>query len=169
MISPGHRRLFSRIIKRMVDFAIAAIILVASLPWIIFKVLYARVKNVNFAEKITFIGLGEKQKSIRGIVSGDKFSLRNPWGLLSVLRGDLSLVGVTLATPAEAVQIKGSWRKFCVKPGLFGPGYDGRDLKERFELDLEYLERPSLIRELIVALRQIAKFPRIKGIGPKDA
>jgi UDP-GlcNAc:undecaprenyl-phosphate GlcNAc-1-phosphate transferase len=166
-IAPSHRLIFVRIIKRIADFAISGIALIISLPWMAYKILYARQKNVNFAQNFNFIGLGEKKKEGRCLVSEGQCRLRNPWGLLSVLRGDMSLVGTTISTGAEGIE--GSWRKFCVKPGLFGPGYDGLNIKEQFEFDLEYLERPSLIYELAVLVRQMAKAPRIKGIGKQDA
>ncbi|OGC90386.1 MAG: hypothetical protein A2W25_02210 [candidate division Zixibacteria bacterium RBG_16_53_22] len=166
-IAPSHRRIFVRIMKRIGDFVISVIALIFSLPWIAYKILYARTKNVKFAQNISFIGLGEKEKAGRCLIKGRHFRFRNPWGLLSVLKGDMSLVGTTISTGAE--RIDGSWRKFCVKPGLFGPGYDGHTTREQFEFDLEYLERPSLIYELAILVAQTTRVSRIKSIGNQDA
>jgi UDP-GlcNAc:undecaprenyl-phosphate GlcNAc-1-phosphate transferase len=166
-VASHPRKIYFRIIKRTFDFAISGAILALTSPWILYKTLYGRIININLATKITIVGLGEQDGILRLNRGTCKF--RFPWGLLSVFRGHLSLVGPTISTRDEYHVTPGMWRKFTVKPGLFGPGYNGSNKSEQFQLDLQYLEKPSLIFELWILARQLTNIFRLKGSGLKDA
>jgi UDP-GlcNAc:undecaprenyl-phosphate GlcNAc-1-phosphate transferase len=169
LVSPGHRRIFSRIIKRVFDCMVCGMILCLCAPWFGYKLLNGKAKNINISDDFSFVGVFERTKIARCRKVNNSVKLRNPWGLLTVFKGDLSLVGPTISPVEEGPHLAGFWRKFAQKPGLFGPGYEGIDCRERFDLDLKYLEKPSLIYDLGILTRQIIGISRIKGIGIKDA
>lgn len=148
ILSIKHRGLFAIILKRLADFVFAGAVLVLTFPYAIFKILKARFRKIKPVTEIQIVALGEKE----GIIKADPSLSRSPynrgyWALLSILNGDLSLYGTTVTTMEEYKSnlnsIPGYWRKFLVKPGLFGPGYSGKTPLERFKLDLAYMEKTS--------------------------
>jgi lipopolysaccharide/colanic/teichoic acid biosynthesis glycosyltransferase len=80
--------------------------------------------------------------------------------LLNVLRGDMSLVG-----PRPIVEGELEWygerteELLSVKPGVFGPwtgqGKHRVDYPERVEVELSYLEKPSLGKDATIFLRNL--------------
>jgi UDP-GlcNAc:undecaprenyl-phosphate/decaprenyl-phosphate GlcNAc-1-phosphate transferase len=172
MIATTQTRIFARILKRLCDFGLATGLLVISSPWITAKLLYARIKKDKFIYSTSIIGRSEKPGIIKCPRGTDgQYRFRNPWGLLAVLRGDLSLVGTTVTFKSNngqgsSIDIPGEWRKFLTKPGLFGPGYEGRSKQERFDLDLDYIEKSSIISDIVIGLKQ---FFKISMIGEKDS
>jgi len=169
IVAPGQRRIFHRIVRRISDFALSGMALILSSPWIAYKILSERNKHGNFSEVIAIVGRSGKEICIKSFAQGGGRGFRNPWGLLAVFKGHLSLVGPTISTPDMTTELQGFWRKLYVKPGLFGPGYCGLDRREQFELDLKYVEHPSLLNELLILIRQILKFSQVRDIGLKDA
>ena len=89
--------------------------------------------------------------------------------LLSVLKGDIGFYGTSITTIVDykefLISDKGYWRKFLVKPGIFGPGYYGKTPEEKFELDLKYLEKTSFLNDTIMLIKQICG---LKPIQLKD-
>ncbi len=148
IISIKHRGLFSTILKRFVDFVLAGAALVLTFPYAIFKILKARLKKMKPVSEVQIVTIGEKEGKMKidPSLSRPPFN-RSFWALLSVLKGDLCLYGTTITTMEEYKSnlnsIPGYWRKFLVKPGMFGPGYSGKTPLERFKLDLEYMEKTS--------------------------
>jgi UDP-GlcNAc:undecaprenyl-phosphate GlcNAc-1-phosphate transferase len=174
IISIRHRRLFPRIVRRLLDlvFSIAALILAS--PYQGIKALIAGRKKNKILRQVEIVLRGEKKTKIKafyGMANSD--AVRNYAALLSVLKGYLSLYGPTITTVDEYElskdSIPGYWRKFLLKPGLFGPGYSGRTPDERFKLDLAYMEKTSLCGDLIMMARQILRIPVSREIETKHA
>jgi lipopolysaccharide/colanic/teichoic acid biosynthesis glycosyltransferase/glycosyltransferase involved in cell wall biosynthesis len=119
-------------------------------------------------------GLAAKPKSDPRLTSVGRFLRR--WSLdetpqfWNVLKGEMSLVG---PRPEEPRIVAGysDWhrRRLAVKPGMTGPmqvsGRADLTLDERVTLDLAYIERFSIWRDLILLLRTIPAL--IKGTGAR--
>ena len=83
--------------------------------------------------------------------------------LLNVLKGDMTLVGPRPALPLEIERYdQKERRRLEVKPGLtgywqvFGREKGSFDFDEMIEMDLEYIEKCSLMLDLRILLRTIA-------------
>lgn len=78
--------------------------------------------------------------------------------LLNVLRGEMSLVGPRPAVPYEVEQYS-HWhlQRLAVPPGLTGlaqiSGRSGLTFERIVRLDLEYIEKRSLARDLLILLK----------------
>jgi lipopolysaccharide/colanic/teichoic acid biosynthesis glycosyltransferase len=89
--------------------------------------------------------------------------------LVNVLRGDMSLVGPRPALAWE-VDLFPSWAatRFSVRPGLTGlwqvSGRNRLTMMEGLELDVRYVERPTLSRDLVILLRTL---PAVLGRGAR--
>ena len=80
--------------------------------------------------------------------------------LFGLFRGDMSLVGPRPLLPYEWEVISGEFeRRATVKPGLTGPWQVGTyweaGLEEMMKMDLDYIERRSLLFDLLVLLKTI--------------
>jgi UDP-GlcNAc:undecaprenyl-phosphate GlcNAc-1-phosphate transferase len=174
IISIRHRRLFPMMIRRFVDLGLSIAALILSSPYWGIKILIAWRKKNRIFENVDVISRGERTVRIK-TCSGDTRSnkIRNCMALLSVLKGDLSFYGPTITIADEYAScrdsIPGYWRKFLLKPGLFGPGYAGSTTEERFELDLPYMEKTALSGDLIMIAKQILRIPISKEIRAKNA
>jgi lipopolysaccharide/colanic/teichoic acid biosynthesis glycosyltransferase len=161
LVTINTRKIFSRMLKRLLDISWAAALLILLSPYYAVRAGLIRLGKIKPPSTYSIIGIGEHRKTIR--CETDKMGnpqFRSMWGLLAVIKGDLSLVGTTLTTTEEfdraRTQIAGLWRKFLAKPGLFGPGYGGKNASERFDLDLEYTEKSSLFYDLYAIIRQLS-------------
>ena len=174
IISIRHRRLFPLIIRRLIDLGLSVAALILSSPYWGIKILIAWRKKNRILEYVDVISRGERMVRIKTCY-GDARSnrIRNCLALLSVLKGDLSFYGPTITIADEYASstdsIPGYWRKFLLKPGLFGPGYTGSTPEERFELDLAYMEKTSLRHDLMMIARQILGIPVSREIRTKNA
>jgi UDP-GlcNAc:undecaprenyl-phosphate/decaprenyl-phosphate GlcNAc-1-phosphate transferase len=168
LISNSQKRIFARLAKRILDFFISGALLILCSPYMMITL--RRVYNGKYDKirRVTLVTRTGFEKKNWCIISKDgKCCFRNPWGLLAVFKGDLSLVGATITVkngigedcPEE---LSGQWRKYLVKPGIFGPGYSGKNSKERFDLDLEYIEKASLLRDLGIIFKQMSRSSSIK-------
>jgi lipopolysaccharide/colanic/teichoic acid biosynthesis glycosyltransferase len=112
---------------------------------------------------VEIVGVNELERKVRCLVDKNgKRHFRNYFGLISVLKGDLSLVGTSITSKDDAREsqeskIPGLWRKFLAKPGLFGPAYGKNEIEERFKADLYYIEKTSLFYDLGLIIWQIIK------------
>jgi len=162
VITFSLKKIFPRLVKRLCDFFLSAVFLLPAAPWMAIKLLYARIKKVNFLESTPIFGRGGKACEILCPRGADgRLHYRTPWALFAVLRGDLSLVGTTISiggNKGEEEMLPGKWRKYLTKPGLLGPGYYGKTEREKFDLDLDYIERASIFFDFRVGLRQMLKF-----------
>jgi len=165
IISIRHRGLFPTIIKRLADFSISAGILILSSPYSIYRILKNIYRTGKIASESQIVTLGEEE----GRLEVDPLASLNPrvrswWALLSVLKGDICLYGTTITTMEEYKSslnsIPGYWKKFLVKPGLFGPGYFGNTPRQRFRLDLAYMEKTSTLGDFWMVFKQLL------GISP---
>ena len=97
-----------------------------------------------------------------------KFSIDELPQLWNVLRGDMSLVGPRPAPPRE-VDIYDPWhrRRLSMKPGLTGlwqvSSRLDEDFDERASLDLDYIDRWSLLLDLKIVARTVPAVLRPTG------
>jgi UDP-GlcNAc:undecaprenyl-phosphate GlcNAc-1-phosphate transferase len=160
VVSIKHRRLFTQLVIRLVDLVIAGAVVILSSPFWVTALLVKKMKNQSYGRTIKIITRGEKEVNMRftaGTPESGRF--RCPASFFSVLKGDISLYGPTITTAGEyrahGDSLPGFWRKFLLKPGLFGPGYSAAAPDKRFEQDLAYMENTSLSGDLKMILHQI--------------
>ncbi len=160
IISVRHRRLFPMIFLRLANAIFSLALAILFSPYWIVKIVSCRIKNERVYDDINLMTQLEKEIKIKRFKGDDKFSLTNPWILYAIFRGKFNLYGVTIDSPdqytASLKSLPGYWRKFLIKPGLFGPGYAGRNDKERFALDLLYLEKTSFFGDMAMMVRQLS-------------
>jgi len=90
--------------------------------------------------------------------------------LFNVLRSDMSLVGPRPAVPYEVEQYS-HWhlQRLAVPPGLTGlaqiSGRSGLTFEKIVRLDLEYIERRSLTRDLLILLKTIPVVLKAKCVA----
>jgi lipopolysaccharide/colanic/teichoic acid biosynthesis glycosyltransferase len=80
--------------------------------------------------------------------------------LLNIIRGDMSLVGPRMITPAEgAMYGKWKWNLLTVKPGLTGlwqiKGRSDVSYDERVRLDMYYIRNYSIWLDLQILFQTI--------------
>ena len=90
--------------------------------------------------------------------------------LWNVLRGDMSLVGPRPPIPYEVERYPAHWfARFEVKPGVTGlwqvNGRSEVSLEQMIELDLDYVQRRSLLLNLWILLRTIPAVLTRRGAG----
>ncbi len=159
IISIRHFGLFPQLLKRIMDIALGLISITAVMPFIAFGLIKdALNKKLSFND-IQIVSAGVRQARLRRYSTSPVSSLRGWWLLLAVIKGDISYYGVTITTVDEYKSlmnaIPGYWRKFLVRPGLFGPGYSGSSPEERFALDLAYMENASFLGDLKMMLKHL--------------
>ena len=174
IISVKQRGFFATILKRLADFALAGAALVLTLPYSVYKILRARHKNIKAITEAQIVAFGEREGKIKldPAAAGSPYK-RSWWALLSVLRGDICLYGATITTMEEYKSslnnIPGYWKKFLVKPGLFGPGYSGKTPLAKFKLDLAYMEKTSTMGDFLMIIKSLIGFSPIKNEDLKNA
>ena len=97
-----------------------------------------------------------------------KWSIDELPQLLNVLRGEMSLIGPRMITPAELPRYgPNAERLFSVRPGLSGlwqiSGRQEIDYPERVRMDLDYIENWRFGRDLAIALRTPGAVVRGRG------
>lgn len=97
-----------------------------------------------------------------------KFSLDELPQLLNVLRGDMRLVGPRPPVPYEVDQYQYDYlRRLDVVPGITGlqqvSGRSDLPFKQWVELDLQYIEEKSLLKDIEILLRTIPAVIRGRG------
>lgn len=90
--------------------------------------------------------------------------------LWDVLRGDMSLVGPRPVVPYELEHYSShQFKRFTVKPGLTGlwqvSGRNEKTYTEMVELDIEYVERRSLLLDLSILLRTLPVVIERRGVA----
>ncbi len=89
--------------------------------------------------------------------------------LLNVVRGEMSLVGPRPVRPRELIECYGPHadRVMSAKPGLTGlwqvSGRSSIDYEQRIQLDLVYIERRSLLYDLVIIARTIPAILLVRG------
>jgi lipopolysaccharide/colanic/teichoic acid biosynthesis glycosyltransferase len=108
--------------------------------------------------RITRVGAGLRRLSIDELPQ-----------LINVLKGDMTLVGPRPALPFEA-ELFPDWAnpRYLVAPGLTGlwqvSGRNRLTMLRGLELDVEYVERRSLVIDLLILLRTV---PAVLGRGAR--
>ena len=90
--------------------------------------------------------------------------------LWNVLRGDMSLVGPRPPIPYEVERYPVHWfSRFAVKPGVTGlwqiNGRSEVSLEQMIELDLDYVQRRSVLLNLWILVRTIPAVASRRGAG----
>lgn len=174
IVSLKHRGLFPTLIKRLADFIFAGTTLILASPYFIIKIFGAKRESTNVMDEAQILTFGERIGNIKINPGKDrKGDLRSLWALISILKGNICIYGTTITSVTEYKanmnSIKGYWRKFLVKPGLFGPGYSGKTAIERFNLDLAYMEKTSTFGDFWMILKQLFGMSAVKLEDIKNA
>jgi len=167
LVSINNRKMFPRISKRLFDFSFALILLALLSPWLLLRIILTRTGKIKPPAEVKIMGVADSERKIRcKFEKSGAYKFINIWGLLAVLKGDLSLVGTTITTVDEFQLrnqlIPGFWRKFVAKPGLIGPGYRGKDVLEQFDDDLKYAENSSFLYDLYIIMLQLTGLQTIR-------
>jgi lipopolysaccharide/colanic/teichoic acid biosynthesis glycosyltransferase len=90
--------------------------------------------------------------------------------LINVLRGEMSLVGPRPALPWEVELFEPRHHvRFAVKPGITGlwqtSGRSMLTMRQALDLDVDYVERRSLLLDLMTILRTVPAVLRARGAG----
>jgi UDP-GlcNAc:undecaprenyl-phosphate/decaprenyl-phosphate GlcNAc-1-phosphate transferase len=168
MISLSQRQIFVRFAKRLSDFVISGILLFFSIPYFAFRFTLDGFKPLSQNRRASAITKACRECELWGAYRGGVFCHRNIWGLISVLKGDLSLVGTTVTLRSDLENSEsnpGIWRKFLVRPGMFGPGYDFKSPDDAFKADLHYAENATILYDVGILLRQMTKILSIRKSG----
>lgn len=97
-----------------------------------------------------------------------KYSLDEIPQLFNVLRGEMSLVGPRMLTQEEA-DLYGTWKVavLSMKPGLTGLwqvlGRQNVPFQRRIELDVEYVSRWSLGRDMVILTKTVPAALKAEG------
>jgi UDP-GlcNAc:undecaprenyl-phosphate GlcNAc-1-phosphate transferase len=173
-VSIKHRSLFQLFIRRILDSSIAIIVLILASPIFLSRIVLSKIKRIPLLNTTDFIIRGEKLMQVKrwNTIGGNSGFHCVPM-MLSVLKGQICIYGVTLTKIDEYKSslnvIPGYWKKFLVKPGLFGPGYRGKTPLERFRLDLAYMEKTSTLGDFWMIFKQMLGISPLKIEDPKDA
>lgn len=159
-------RTWEWMVKRGFDILISSLVLAFSSPVFVFQFLMAKINNRPFLVKVSFYGRDGNTKYCRDFYkhaskySGyDRIKLNIP-ALISVIEGNLSLVGTLPLSPARAIKdsekFPGFWRRKLVKPGIFGlANYSDNDTY--FEKELKYIQKMSILFDVWLFLVGIVK------------
>ena len=99
-----------------------------------------------------------------------KYSIDELPNFWNVLRGDMSVVGPRPEIPELEHMYDGLRlaRMLSVRPGVTSPakacGRDGLSLEDTIELDLAYIEKRSVWRDLLTILRTAGNVVRGRGV-----
>jgi lipopolysaccharide/colanic/teichoic acid biosynthesis glycosyltransferase len=90
--------------------------------------------------------------------------------LINVLRGEMSLVGPRPALPWEVELFEPHHHvRFAVKPGITGlwqtSGRSMLTMRQALDLDVDYVERRSVLLDLMTLLRTVPAVLRARGAG----
>jgi undecaprenyl phosphate N,N'-diacetylbacillosamine 1-phosphate transferase len=191
--------IYRRYIKRPMDFILALCAIIALSPVLLFVALLVRIKlgsPVIFKQKRP--GLNEKiftlykfrtmtdARDENGALLPDserltKFgrmlrstSLDELPELFNILKGDMSVVGPRpLLVQYLPLYNEYQKRRHEVRPGLSGlaqiSGRNAITWEEKFDLDVEYVDNVSFIRDWIIIFKTLLKALRREGISSDDA
>lgn len=93
--------------------------------------------------------------------------------LINVLKGDMSLVGPRpLLVEYIPLYTKEQWRRHEVRPGITGlaqiKGRNSIEWEDRFELDVEYVDKQNLITDIKILLSTVEKVIKRDGISSEN-
>jgi len=156
--------------KRGIDLLMSTIILIVSGPIFLIEWIQAKLRKTPVFEKIRFYGRDGQVRSFLNFYgrsrSPDPRGAIRPGlpALLSVVAGNLTLVGTFPLTPERAAidsqKMPGFWRRRLIKPGLTGPAHFG-PTEEYFARELYYMQHMSLLFDFYWMLAGALKTMRI--------
>lgn len=162
-------RVFIDIItKRILDLVVATVILALIFPFIIPAVLLMIARKIKLVRTIGY-GLNGREISLFHFSSDKRDSsagllLRYGIGglpkLLSIYRGDLSLVGPrSLPLEQSSMQTRHVRRRLAVRPGLIGPWWlkvrGNIDYSNEWDNDIEYINKHRILNDIGICIRSI--------------
>jgi undecaprenyl phosphate N,N'-diacetylbacillosamine 1-phosphate transferase len=187
--------LYTRFFKPVLDRIIAVLLLVVSIPFIIFCMVSLGISNkgkVWFLQSrpgkggklfkvIKFKTMSDEHDSSGALLPDDKrltvigkfirkTSLDELPQLINVLKGDLSMVGPRpLLEEYLSLYNEQQHKRHEVKPGITGwAQVNGRNTvawKERFEMDVWYVNHISFLLDLKILLLTVLKVFKAEGIS----
>ncbi|OQX92641.1 MAG: hypothetical protein B6D58_01830 [candidate division Zixibacteria bacterium 4484_95] len=150
-------RTWEWMVKRGLDISISVMALLVLSPVFVYKYLQAKIRKHPFITKISFYGRDGRTEycydfyeHVKKYNGGDCLILGLP-SLVSVINGNLSLIGTLPLVPEKALkcekEIPGFWRRKLIKPGLFGPAHFAKQ-GDSFEKELKYMEKMSILNDI---------------------
>lgn len=194
MKSPAYNSFYVKIIKSLLDYGIALIVLVPALPFFfIVSIVLAFVNEgkVFFVQKRTGLGervfsafkfrtMNEKRDEFGELLPDErrltkagaiirKTSLDEIPQLLNVLKGDMSFVGPRPLLPEYLPYYNSQQRmRHLVKPGITGLAQvNGRNLttwEKRLDFDIEYVNNVSFWLDMKILLKTVVNVLRSEGV-----
>ncbi|MGB0712664.1 MAG: WecB/TagA/CpsF family glycosyltransferase [Gammaproteobacteria bacterium] len=160
-------------LKRLLDLAVALIILVITAPLFVFWVALRGGSDGAFFRSPRIGRWGTRFNRLSfSAPPGSIFrflGIHHLPVLVNILRGEMSLVGPRAAAPDEySLRDRQARRRYGVRPGLIGPwwirGRANIDYGTELEADAEYIEQQSLGNDMGLALRAIPALLYGKGV-----
>ena len=124
----------------------------------IYSAVWAKVNGRPRKFRYSVIGRNEAKVQIESLSDDIRNAgLFDPYLLISVMKGHLSLVGTTIVLSGNferfSLLLPGFYRKFQVKPGIIAEGNRYNEPLIIFENDLRYISQASLLGDLIIFLK----------------
>jgi len=177
-ISVELLRTWEWMFKRALDIFISLILLILTSPVFAIRYVLSKLQNKPFLVTGEFYGRDGKKREcyyFYGIKDHGSENGRLSTGLpslITVLKGDLSLVGTLPLTPDEAKaqerKLAGFWRRNLIKPGLWGPAHF-QDESSYFDYELKYMKHMSILTDiywiLVGPLRCMFAMGKSKNVG----
>ena len=186
LLGPIYESDVNSSLKRAFDVIMSASIILLTLPfYILFALiiypqtghLFQKIERQNSDRSFTILRFQTRDLNNKPIRIGKWIELlgfdRFP-ELLSVLKGDMSMIGVKPLSPQEQDQAKEAWqqRRFESKPGITGLWYiqtnDDSSLDEIFITDAYYVSTRSGKKDLILLLQTVTAWSRKIRLGVKE-
>lgn len=153
--------------RRLLDFALAALLALLTAPLALGLMLFARLRGAPALDRETYLGRWQQPIELARIPGAGALQ-RIPW-FWAVLRGDLSFVGPAPLPTSEALTLASrEFGRFAVRPGLAhlfairraaNIAFEGRE-----KADLEQVHTVGFTGELALLLRSVPA----ALIGAKD-
>lgn len=144
--------------KRALDVSLSVLLMILTSPVFLIMYIVSKLKNQPFLEPVEFYGRDGMPNNAYAFHSSNSIGYRNRSvvrlglpSLISVIKGNLSLVGVLPLTPDKAKtdneKLNGFWRRGLIKPGIWGPSHFADD-ENYFEKELRYMKNMSIFNDI---------------------
>jgi UDP-GlcNAc:undecaprenyl-phosphate GlcNAc-1-phosphate transferase len=177
-ISVELLRTWEWMFKRAQDIFISLILLILTSPVFAIRYVLSKLQNKPFLVNGEFYGRDGKKRECHYFYGTNEIGSGNGRlspalpSLITVLKGDLSLVGTVPLTPDEAKaqerKLAGFWRRNLIKPGIWGPAHF-HDESSYFDYELKYMKHMSILTDiywiLVGPLRCMFAMGKRKNVG----